>query len=1306
MKEDELIKDFSTRLMDVVNQIRLYGENLPHAKLEAQEQRVSMRAIEASEGAFLSAHKGKEAKKQPQHQANASEENQEEDEHLFLVSHVAEPSHNSVWLVDSGCTSHMTLVAAYFSSLDKSFERSVKMGNGATFAEMKMKNNSFYLKLDVVCEHVYRAKDNVSPLWHKRMGHFNLTTLKHMQSNDFVTDLPMLNISDDKCDSYQLGKSHRLLFSLDGVKRANMKLELVHSDLCGPMKTSFMNGSKYFVVLIDDLTRMCWVYFLKSKLNVLSSFKEFKIFAENQSDCKLKVLRIDNGGEYSLRKEELNSFRFGKMLATKVVNGKTPLEAWSGSKPSVKHLRAFDSYWNWEKNDVQKHDLMPISEELIITEDAENGETSDWFDVAGTTNADEVIKTKSLASVFERCNLVFAESTSFDAAAKVPEWIDAMKSEISGIEKNGTWFLTDLPSGKHVIGVKWVYKTKFNPDGSIFKHKARLVVKGYAQIGGVDYGNTFAPVARLDTIRLLIVIAGQLGWNVFHLDVKSAFLNGELEEDIYIYQPEGFVVPGKEHQKLGFQRSVNEATLYLKKDKNAVLLVISLYIDDLLVMRSNNKAVSEFKLSMQKEFEMSDLGLMSYFLVMEINQSKADIFISQKKFLSSPTDIHLGVAKRVLRYLKSILGEGLDYLKMDNVVLTGYSDSDWAGSLDYMKSISGYVFNLGSSAICWSSKKQQVVAQSTTEAEYIAAAAANQTILLRNLLSDLGFKQESATVLLCDNKSAIIIAENPVQHGITKHINDVEKYKLGNPRTFHYLNQSNCIELDVLDDSKEYLETRRAMDVVGINQAEQESIFRVVAGILHLGNVEFTKGKETDAAEPKDDKSRLHLKTVAELFMCDEKSLGDSLVKRVIVTRGESITKALDPSTAALSRDALAKIVYSKLFDWLVEKINISIGQDSESKFLIGVLDIYGFESFKTNSFEQFCINLTNEKLQQHFNQHVFKMEQEEYKKEKIDWSYIEFVDNQDILDLIEKKPGGIIALLDEACMFPRSTHETFAQKLYQTFKDHKRFIKPKLARTDFTICHYAGDVTYQTDLFLEKNKDLVVPEHQALLGASRCSFLSSLFPPVPQESSKSSKLSSIASGFKGVLEAIRISCAGFPSRKIFREFIDRFSILAPEVLNGSYNEVTACKKILEKSGLSGYQVGKTKVFLRAGQMAELDTRRSEILGVSAKVIQKKVRAYLSYKHFKLLRLSSITIQAFYRGQVARHQYERVRRSAACLKIQKHSRKFLARKAYKNLYFSSVSIQAGIRGMNARKQLLFKKQVIAATIIQLVRQKK
>ncbi|KAL3506296.1 hypothetical protein ACH5RR_031678, partial [Cinchona calisaya] len=573
---------------------------------------------------------------------------------------------------------------------------------------------------------------------------------------------------------------------------------------------------------------------------------------------------------------------------------------------------------------------------------------------------------------------------------------------------------------------------------------------------------------------------------------------------------------------------------------------------------------------------------------------------------------------------------------------------------------------------------------------------------------------------------------------------DVEKYKLGDPRMFHYLNQSNCYELDGVDESKEYLVTRRAMDVVGISSDEQDAIFRVVAAVLHLGNIEFAKGNETDSSEPKDEQSQFHLKTAAELLKCDEKHLEDSLCKRVIVTRDESITKCLDPNAATVNRDALAKIIYSRLFDWLVNKINNSIGQDPDSKCLIGVLDIYGFESFKTNSFEQFCINLTNEKLQQHFNQHVFKMEQEEYTKEEIDWSYIEFVDNQDILDLIEKKPGGIIALLDEACMFPRSTHETFAEKLYQTFKDHKRFSKPKLSRTDFTIFHYAGDVTYQTELFLDKNKDYVVAEHQALLSASSCSFVAALFPPLPEESSKTSKFSSIGSQFKqqlqalletlsatephyvrcvkpnnvlkpsifenqnvlqqlrcgGVLEAIRISCAGFPTRKTFDEFVGRFGILAPGVLNGSCEEVSACKRILERVELNGYQIGKTKVFLRAGQMAELDARRSEVLGKSASVIQRKVRSYFTRKTFIVLRISAVQVQTVCRGEMARHLYQCMRREAACLRIQRDARTFLAKKAYRTLWCSCISIQTGMRGMAARNELQLRKQTQAAIFIQ------
>ncbi|KAG2727726.1 hypothetical protein I3760_01G171400 [Carya illinoinensis] len=328
--------------------------------------------------------------------------------------------------------------------------------------------------------------------------------------------------------------------------------------------------------------------------------------------------------------------------------------------------------------------------------------------------------------------------------------------------------------------------------------------------------------------------------------------------------------------------------------------------------------------------------------------------------------------------------------------------------------------------------------------------------------------------------------------------------------------------------------------------------------------------------------------------------------------------------------------------------------------------------------------------------------------------------------------------------MFPKSTHETFAEKLYQTFKDHKRFSKPKLSRSDFTICHYAGDVTYQTELFLDKNKDYVVAEHQALLSASKCSFVSGLFPPLAEESSKSSKFSSIGLRFKqqlqalletlsatephyircvkpnnllkpaifesnnilqqlrcgGVMEAIRISCAGYPTRKTFDDFLRRFGILAPDVLDGSYDEVTACTKLLEKVNLKGYQIGKTKVFLRAGQMAELDGYRSEVLGRSASIIQRNVRSYLERKSFILLRLSAIHIQALCRGQVARHQYENMRRESASLKIQKHSRMYLAKNAYRHLYFSAISIQTGMRGMAARNELRFKKQTRAAIFIQ------
>ncbi|KAG0480395.1 hypothetical protein HPP92_011253 [Vanilla planifolia] len=518
---------------------------------------------------------------------------------------------------------------------------------------------------------------------------------------------------------------------------------------------------------------------------------------------------------------------------------------------------------------------------------------------------------------------------------------------------------------------------------------------------------------------------------------------------------------------------------------------------------------------------------------------------------------------------------------------------------------------------------------------------------------------------------------------------EIEKYKLGDPRSFHYLNQSNCYELVGISDAKDYLATRRAMDIVGISSHEQDAIFRVVAAILHLGNIDFAKGQEVDSSVLKDDKAKFHLDMTAELLMCDPQALEDALCKRIMVTPEEVIKRTLDPVAATVSRDGLAKTAYSRLFDWLVDKINKSIGQDLTSKSLIGVLDIYGFESFKSNSFEQFCINFTNEKLQQHFNQHVFKMEQEEYTKEKIDWSYIEFVDNQDVLDLIEK-------------------------------------------------------VQYQSDQFLDKNKDYVVAEHQDLLSSSKCSFVAGLFPPLPEESSKSSKFSSIGTRFKqqlqslmdtlnstephyircvkpnnllkpaifenvnvmqqlrcgGVLEAIRISCAGYPTRRTFYEFLHRFGILAPELLEGNYDEKVICGKILEKKGLKGWQIGTTKIFLRAGQMAELDARRAEVLSTAAKTIQRQIRTHIARKRFVSMRKASIRVQSLWRRRLAQKLYERLRREAAAVKMQKNLRRYHSQKKYANLRVSVRVVQTGLRAMAARNDFRFKRQTKAAIKIQ------
>ena len=947
-----------------------------------------------------------------------------DEELLFMTNTTRSLEEGDSWFIDSGCTQHMTSKPELFSKLEPA-TGTVKIGNGDKVAitgkgivqihtatgiqyisdvllvpeldqnllsvgqmmqngysllfkegsclvsnaeghelfEVEMRKRCFPINWNLITEHECKISkiELDSKLWHKRYGHYNLKSIQFAQKQELVKDLPNIQVCSEVCEGCQLGKQHRLPFPSSATWRANEKLQLVHSDVCGPMKTTSLNGSKYFILFIDDFTRMTWVYFLKQKSEVFSIFKKFKALVEAQSGCFLKKLRTDNGKEYTsaefnvfcddLGVEHQLAVRYSPQqngvaerknrsvlemarcmifeknlpksfwaeavstavylqnrLPTKAVQGMTPIEAWGGIKPSIKHLRVFgslcythvpdvkrskldekaekgiligyssqskgykvyninsekvfisrdvkvdeDAYWNWETSQVDRYSLFPILEN---TNEDQDEDVDDDFAVRGT---------RPLSEIYQRCNSVVIEPTSFEDASKIESWNQAMKEEITTIENNKTWQLVDKPKGKKVIGVKWVYRVKLNPNGSINKYKARLVVKGYIQQSRIDYIETFAPVARMDTIRVLIALAAQMRWKIWHLDVKSAFLNGNLAEEIYVAQPEGFVVEGSEdkvyklHKALyglkqaprawygridnyfcnkGFKRSENDATLYVKKLLGDGSLIVSLYVDDLLVTSNNQLEVQNFMEEMKNQFEMSGLGEMNYFLGLEVSQSKDGIFLNQEKyahevlkkyrmgncksaptplvqnmklskedgaekidaslyrsligsllyltasrpdlmysasllsrFMQSPSKTHFIAAKRVLRYLRGTMQLGIWYKPNENGSLLGYVDSDWAGNLDDMKSTTGYAFSLGSGMFSWNSKKQEIVAQSTAEAEYVAAgAAANQAIWLRKILKDLGVQQQEASEINCDSKSAIAIAENPVQHGKTKHI--------------------------------------------------------------------------------------------------------------------------------------------------------------------------------------------------------------------------------------------------------------------------------------------------------------------------------------------------------------------------------------------------------------------------------------------------------------------------------------------------------------------------------------------------------
>ncbi|KAJ7510423.1 P-loop containing nucleoside triphosphate hydrolase protein [Mycena galericulata] len=545
---------------------------------------------------------------------------------------------------------------------------------------------------------------------------------------------------------------------------------------------------------------------------------------------------------------------------------------------------------------------------------------------------------------------------------------------------------------------------------------------------------------------------------------------------------------------------------------------------------------------------------------------------------------------------------------------------------------------------------------------------------------------------------------------------------------FHYLNQGGPSSTELSDRDKFHV-MREALGIVGIDAAKQTSIFQLLSALLHLGNINVTQTR-TDAVIEDDDPSMLQAIQFLGVEAADFKKW---TIKKQITTRSDKIVTTLTAPQAVGVRDSIARFVYACLFEWLVNAVNESLtgkygDAASRAETYVGVLDIYGFEHFDKNSFEQFCINYANEKLQHEFNTYVFKLAQEDYVKEKINWTFIDFDDNQPAIDLMEGKLG-ILALLDEESRLPLGSDASLLQKLNtQLDKPANKAVykMPKFANAAFTIAHYALDVTYQVDGFLEKNRDTVPDEHLALLTSSSNPFLREVLdtalhrggaetadPPSPGgvvskipdpgrtsltgitgrgTSVKKPTLGSIFKGSlgtlmdmlrmtnvhyirclkpnqhktawefsplqvlaqlraAGVLETIRISTAGYPSRWLFEDFARRYYMLIhwregpPLIKREQFKRL--CVLVVQKTAIdkSQYQMGETKIFLRTGVLAKLEHLRSAKLN-AVQFLQTNIRRLLAVRKYRHFQRSVLGIQSHWRGAVARKTFSEARKKA------------------------------------------------------------
>uniref|UniRef100_A0A669DYZ5 Myosin IXA n=1 Tax=Oreochromis niloticus TaxID=8128 RepID=A0A669DYZ5_ORENI len=625
-------------------------------------------------------------------------------------------------------------------------------------------------------------------------------------------------------------------------------------------------------------------------------------------------------------------------------------------------------------------------------------------------------------------------------------------------------------------------------------------------------------------------------------------------------------------------------------------------------------------------------------------------------------------------------------------------------------------------------------------------------------------------------------------------------FHLKKPEEYHYLSQ-DCFNVEGEDLKHDFERLQLAMEMVGFLPATRKQIFSLLSAILHLGNIRYKKKTYRD--DSIDIVNPEVLPVVSELLQVKEEMLFEALTTRKTVTVGEKLIVPYKLAEAGTVRDSMAKSLYSALFDWIVFRINHALLNIKDlmetTKILsIGVLDIFGFEDYENNSFEQFCINFANERLQHYFNQHIFKLEQEEYRAEGISWRNIDYIDNTGCINLISKKPTALFHLLDEECNFPQATNQTLLDKFKRQHEGNSYIEFPAVMEPAFIIRHYAGKVKYGVKDFREKNTDHMRPDIVALLKSSKNAFICGLIGIDPSATfrwavlrayframvafrqagkrhkhkkhtgknphqcindfsfrsyisfhllnvkslkylnnltlhdritksllhlHKKKKPPSISAQFQaslnklmetlgqsepyfvkcirsnaeklplrfndnlvlrqlrytGMLETVHIRQSGYNIKYTFKDFVHHFSVLLPEGTSATREGIQQCLDQLDLQA-DGYQVGKTKVFLREAERQQLQAfLHKEVLRLIV-MLQRRFRARLERKQFVRMREAAVCIQRAWRFWLCR-------RCTAALVIQAAWRCHRAREAYLRLYAAVIQLQAVCKGFLTRQSM-------------------